>query len=166
MSSTDARVIRIAPRRAATVLSSRRSIALPDVLVTTMSSLTLNARVPKFRLIVAAYSAVRFMLVALTEPGWIASTAGATAPWRGMTVWATAESPGEAPTVAGRPPSGSGPERRERAARASPNEAARGRSRATAGRAARGRAQLSRMPESYDPLGPRSIARSIADAGR
>src|SRR3954453_17828540 len=64
------------PSRAAIVLSSSRSIAVPDVFVTTIASSTRNARVPKLNRTVAEYSAETFMLVALTDPGRIASTDG------------------------------------------------------------------------------------------
>ena len=69
-------MIRIPPSRAAIVLSSSRSIAMPEVFVTTIASSTRKARVPKLRRTVAEYSAVRFMLVAFTAPGRIAATEG------------------------------------------------------------------------------------------
>src|SRR5690349_17996122 len=75
--STVAPVIVIPPRRAAIVLSSRRSMAAPDVLRTAIVSLTPNARVAKLRRTVASYSAVTFIEVALTAPGRIASVAPA-----------------------------------------------------------------------------------------
>jgi hypothetical protein len=49
---------------------------LPDVFVTVMVESTRNARVAKLRRTVAAYSAVRLMLVALTEPGTSPSATG------------------------------------------------------------------------------------------
>jgi hypothetical protein len=59
-------------------------MALPDVFVTVMVEDTRKLRVPKLRVTVAWYSAVRLMLVALTLPGTRPSGAGAATPPGGI----------------------------------------------------------------------------------
>jgi hypothetical protein len=59
-------------------------MALPDVFVTVIVDETRKLLVPKFRVTVAWYSAVRLMLVALTVPGTRPSGAGAATPPAGI----------------------------------------------------------------------------------
>src|SRR4051812_31950630 len=76
----------IPPRRAATVFSSSRSIAAPDVFVTAIVTETRKLRLAQSRRTVALYVARRFRLVRLTEPGRIAETGATTGLWIGTGV--------------------------------------------------------------------------------